>query len=269
VDDNDTSRKIMSGVLEHYGYRIEQAVNGREALEFLEKEDFDLILMDLDMPVMDGIETAKAIRKGDNFVRFRSGKSIPIIALTGSSDDLSIRNIKEAGMNYHLCKPVFKDKLTSAINMLLQNNISESDAVIDKNTVEQEQPNIVFWNTINNEQILDRSVIDDLKEIGGDELIVSLFETFITDANKLMAELAEAVAVKNMKQFDHIIHTLKGTTGSIGANKMYLLCGHINEFSRKGEWPDDNSWIQAMHTVYAETVKELHNHIDLFAQHPS
>jgi two-component system CAI-1 autoinducer sensor kinase/phosphatase CqsS len=269
VDDNVTSRKIMSELLEHYGYRIEQAVNGREALEFLDKKDFDLILMDVEMPVMDGVEAAKAIRRGDNFARFRSGKSIPIIALTGNNDELSVRNIKEAGMNYHLCKPVFKDKLISAINLLLQNNISESDAVIDNSTVEQGQPNIVFWNTIKNEIILDRSVIDELKEIGGDELIVSLFETFIADANKLMIELVAAVDEKNMKQFDHIIHTLKGTTGSIGAKKMYLLCGHINEFSRKGEWPDNSSWVKILQTVYAETVDKLHNHINLFAQHPS
>jgi len=269
VDDNETSRRIMSALLENYGYHIEQAFNGREALSMLEKEHFDLILMDVDMPVMDGIEATKAIRSGKNFFRFRAGKTIPIIAITGNNDEQSSRILKEAGVNFHLCKPVFKDKLITTINVFLKNNIQEETPMISNTHYESEQEGSDFWTTINSEKILDSSIIDELREIGGDELIVTLFETFIDDADKCTADLDAAVGNQNMKQFDHLIHSLKGTSGSIGAHRMYLLSGYINEFSRNTAWPDNSSWMEILKNVYAETIKELKNYMHILTQHSS
>jgi two-component system, CAI-1 autoinducer sensor kinase/phosphatase CqsS len=269
VDDNGTSRKFICTLLEHYGYQIEQAANGSEALDFLEKEDFDLVLMDVEMPVMDGIEATKAIRSGKNFIRFRSFQTIPIVALTGNNDEQSARNIRDAGMNYHLCKPVHKDQLISAINVLLQTNASAVKTMKRKTMIEQDQQSSEFWNTIGSKKILDRLIINDLKEIGGNELIINLFETFIADSDKLTAELDDAFAKKDIKQFDHLIHTLKGTSGSVGANKMHLLCGYIHELSHNGQWPDNNSWMQVLKKIYAETIHELHKYIKVIAQHAS
>ena len=62
-----------------------------------------------------------------------------------------------------------------------------------------------------------------------------------------------------MKQFDQILHTLKGSTGSIGANKMYVLSKYLNEGSHKGKWPENESWMTIFKEVYDETVKELQN----------
>jgi two-component system CAI-1 autoinducer sensor kinase/phosphatase CqsS len=135
--------------------------------------------------------------------------------------------------------------------------------------INQEQPQSAdVWSSITSENTLDLHIINELKDIGGDELIISLFETFTEDADKLMAELAEAVARKEMTQFDHVIHTLKGSSGSIGANKMYVLCRYLNDFSRKGRWPDDSSWMEVLKNVYDETSRVLRNH-SLISQHSS
>jgi len=126
-----------------------------------------------------------------------------------------------------------------------------------------------FWNTISNEKILDSSVITELREIGGDELVITLFETFISDSYKFITQLEAASSGQDMMQFDYIIHSLKGTSGSIGANKMYLLAGYINEFSRNRKWPDNSSWLQVLKNIYAETIVEMKNQLHILAHHSS
>ena len=263
VDDNETSRKFMSLVLKHYDCSIGQAINGRDAINALEQEDFDLVLMDVEMPIMSGIEATKAIRSGEYFNRFSSFKTVPIIGLTGKTDEQSSLNMKEAGMNYHLGKPVFKDELISAMAVMLENYTYQNNTINSQNaevdTLEPEQNEATFWKAVANEKILDLTTIQNLQEIGGKELIDSLFETFITDCDKLTKELAEADVRKDMKECDKILHTLKGSTGSIGANKMYVLSKYLNEGSHKGKWPENESWMMIFKAVYDETVKELQN----------
>ena len=259
VDDNETSREFMSIVLKNYGCDVEQAVHGREAIELLEKRDFDLVLMDIEMPVMNGLEATKAIRSGKCFTRFTSYNKIPIIALTGNTDKQHSQDIKEAGMDYHLGKPVFKDELLSTIAVLLRNEKPREMTMCSDYNDKRGPKGALFWNTIEREKILDITTINNLKEIGGDELIESLFKTFIEDSNKLTNELANAVVSENIKHYDSIMHTLKGSSGSIGANRMYLLSVYINDFSHKGKWPDKDSWLEVLKRVYAETVTEMEN----------
>ncbi|NTW62638.1 MAG: response regulator [Chlorobiaceae bacterium] len=257
VDDNETSVKFMSIMLDHFGCNVDHAIHGKEAIDLLEKEDFDLVLMDLEMPVMGGIEATRVIREGTRFNRFRSFKTIPIIALTGNDDEQNKENIKNAGMNHHLCKPVFTDALISAITLVLNNESDEKKTIPANKKERPVTSRVTFWNTLNSENILDAAIINSLIEIGGEELLESLVESFSTDTDKLIGKLEESVAAKELKQFDFTIHTLKGSSGCIGAHKMFVLCRYINEYSRKGEWPDNSTWLEILKTVYAETKHEL------------
>lgn len=121
VDDNNTSRHFMSMILKHYHCQIGQAENGQIAIKQLEEQDYDVILMDMEMPVMNGIETSKAIREGRCFKRFRNFSAIPIIALTGNTDQQNIESAKKAGMNHFLSKPVFRDELVAVISGWVKN----------------------------------------------------------------------------------------------------------------------------------------------------
>ena len=269
VDDNETNRKFMSMVLKHYGCTVEQAIHGKDAINALEKEDYDLVLMDVEMPVMNGIEATKAIRSGEYFNRFSFFNTIPIIGLTGNTDEQSSLKIKEAGMNYHLGKPVFKDELISAIAVMLKNNTYRNKTMKSQNLLDPEHNKTVFWESIRNEKVLDLSTINSLNEIGGKELMESLFETFIDDCDKLINELADAVDRKDMKQYDHIMHTLKGSSGSVGANKMFVLSSYINQYSHKGIWPENDTWMVTFKAVYTETVHEMKMYLDSDAHQSS
>lgn len=120
VDDNLTSRKFMSFVLKRMGAHITQAENGEEAIQCMEKKDYEIVFMDMEMPVLNGVDTTKTIREGKCFKRFKKYKEIPIIALTGNTDNESIALTKKSGMNDHLGKPVGKESLNRILSTWLQ-----------------------------------------------------------------------------------------------------------------------------------------------------
>jgi len=256
VDDNDTSRKFMSMILEHYGCTIGQASDGKKALEMLDIEDYDLIVMDLQMPVMNGVDTAKAIRKGDCFTRFRNYGRIPILALTGHTDTQSISDIENAGMSHFLGKPIIKDELVSTIAFWLKNGHLMQKASASKEETEK-QPSYEIWTAIGQEDILDHSIISTLKSFINEDEFASLLDVFFRDADCFVEELGQAATEGDIKRFENLAHTLKGSSGSIGANRLFFMARHFNDLARQGEWPDHHDWIMIMKTTYSQTVKEM------------
>ena len=255
VDDNATSRKFMSMVMQHYGCMTDQAENGQIALKHLEKQDYDLILMDMEMPVMNGLETAVAIRKGDCFRRFRNFRTIPIIALTGNTDKESIEQVKKAGMNQLLGKPVFRDELVATISMWIRNIARTKETDLPAESVPAIEEN--FREAVEREKVLDHSIIYSLKEIGGDELIISLFEVYKSDSKKIIEEIDQAAATGNLRQFDQLMHSLKGSSGSIGANRLFVLSRYLNDFSHRGEWPDTAEWAPVLNSTFSRTIEAM------------
>ena len=119
VDDNLTSRKFMSFILERMGAHVIQAENGKQAITCLEENDCDIVFMDMEMPVMNGVNATQMIREGKCFKRFTKHREIPIIALTGNTDAENIALSKQSGMNAHLGKPVSKDELVKILSIWL------------------------------------------------------------------------------------------------------------------------------------------------------
>jgi CheY-like chemotaxis protein/signal transduction histidine kinase len=115
VDDNPVNLKVTSTILGNAGYTTYQVENGKEALEMLDQKNFDLILMDGEMPVMNGYEATKKIRDGKCFKNFKDFKTIPIIALMSSSDEETIQKTLESGMNDHLEKTISRTKLLETV----------------------------------------------------------------------------------------------------------------------------------------------------------
>ncbi len=119
VDDNLTSRRFISFILERMGARVTQAENGKQAIQCMEKNDCDIVFMDMEMPVMNGVNATQMIREGKCFKRFTKYREIPIIALTGNTDDEHITLAKQSGMNDHLGKPVGKEDLAKVLSIWL------------------------------------------------------------------------------------------------------------------------------------------------------
>ncbi|KYN90837.1 hybrid sensor histidine kinase/response regulator [Vibrio cidicii] len=111
VDDNDSLRKFTSLLLEKQGFEVIQREDGREALHALEKHHVDLILMDIEMPILDGIEASIQIRQSN-----KKYAHVPIIAHTGDSTPVTLERINQSGMSDYLVKPADKNKLLDKIS---------------------------------------------------------------------------------------------------------------------------------------------------------
>ncbi|HYW95790.1 MAG TPA: response regulator [Bacteroidales bacterium] len=114
VDDIFTNRLLLSELIKTLGHNSEQAENGKEAIDFLEKNNFDLVLMDIEMPVMNGLETCEHIRQ-----KFPAPKKlVPIVALTAHNPSLFFDDFSDAGFDELLTKPYSLDKIIELINTI-------------------------------------------------------------------------------------------------------------------------------------------------------
>ncbi|MCK4441619.1 MAG: response regulator [Sulfurovaceae bacterium] len=127
VDDNQINQEIVIGLLEESKIELYIASNGKEAVDIFEKNKYALILMDIQMPIMDGYEATKIIRQRD--------KDIPIIALTANAMKEDIEKSKSYGMNSHINKPIDVDKLYNTLFQYIDCHIDESEEDIDTNTL--------------------------------------------------------------------------------------------------------------------------------------
>jgi PAS domain S-box-containing protein len=119
AEDDGVNQKVAQRILEKLGYQVKVAQNGKEALQFLQAESFDLVLMDIKMPIMDGIEATKQIRNSN-----LKTKDIPLIALTAYAMKGECENFLEAGMDDYIPKPVDRDKLESTLKKNLSDFVS-------------------------------------------------------------------------------------------------------------------------------------------------
>jgi len=133
VEDNEINQEIIIGLLEHSSIKLDIASNGQEAIEFSEKQKYDLILMDIQMPIMDGYEASERIREKD--------KNIPIIALTANAMKEDIEKSQRHGMNTHLNKPIDVEKLYRVFLQYLSQNNSVGGSSSELST---EERNILF-----------------------------------------------------------------------------------------------------------------------------
>lgn len=114
VDDDAVNRSIISRLFKRLGIKIDVAENGREAIQMLLENDYDLLLMDINMPEMDGIAASRYIRS-----KFTSPKKdIKIVAMTGYDSDADIRRFKQAGMDEYVSKPVVLVDFFKKLNLI-------------------------------------------------------------------------------------------------------------------------------------------------------
>lgn len=114
AEDSSVIQNLTKKILMMQNYTIHSAKNGKQVLDALEKEHFDIILMDINMPVMDGMECSKAIRS----LKDDKKSNIPIIAITGNAKNYSVEDFKEVGINEYLPKPLNFDQLVETVKRL-------------------------------------------------------------------------------------------------------------------------------------------------------
>jgi len=211
VEDNELNREVAIGLLEDAHLSIDQAENGAIAVQKLSKCDYDLILMDMQMPVMDGITATKAIRSNPRFA------SLPILAMTANAMDRDREMCLAAGMNDHLAKPIDPDKLFRALIQWIRPRAASASASATSSSASTSFPSIASGDLL----IPGIDTATALKRTGGNrKRYESLLQRFADSQAHVLDDIRAALAAKDSPTAQRFAHSLKGASANLGATAL-------------------------------------------------
>ena len=227
AEDNRTNQLVISQILTRGGHEPTIVENGELAVEALVNEQFDLVFMDLNMPVMNGLEASK-------FYQFATigQPRVPIIALTADATEEAAEKCREAGMVDCLNKPIEAQKLLAlvaryaALKPRAAADLKGAD-LKDALTLEAEQMAAAEADAREDAGVegpLDERALRDLKTLGGDEFVDEIASQFVADAASVLKSLSAAVADQDVHGFRDHAHALRSCAANVGAQAVYKLC---------------------------------------------
>jgi CheY-like chemotaxis protein/HPt (histidine-containing phosphotransfer) domain-containing protein len=203
VEDNPVNQRVAQRLLEKMAAVVSVANNGVEALERFAESPFDAVLMDCQMPVMDGFTAATRIREAEE--QSGTGKRVPIIALTANVMNEDREQCLAAGMDAHLGKPIVPSQLANCLERHLSGRKHLSD--------------------------VDLTALHELT--GGDaDFERELIETFVASGDKCLADIVEALRTDDYDTVGKRAHTLKGASANIHAHRLSVAASHLENAAR-------------------------------------
>lgn len=200
AEDNEINQKLAVSMLKKIGYHVDVAANGKEAIEALEKSSYNVVLMDIRMPEMDGLEATRIVRDPQSKVR---NHDIPIIAVTASALTGDRELFLKAGMNDYISKPIDSQKFLATIAKHTADSAAANHKTAD--SIEQDKADI-----FNKDELLNRT--------GGDkELLEELLNLFLKNFPDQLQALKQALQNNDTEQVTHQAHTIKGASANLGA----------------------------------------------------
>ncbi len=238
VEDNEINRQIAREILEGAGIAAQLASNGVEAVKAVSESDFDLVLMDIQMPEMDGYEATRKIRTDPKH------KDLPIVAMTAHALKGDREKCLEAGMNDHVTKPIDIKELVVTLATWIKPGIRRVpfQIVQQRPTESVEIPAIP-------DSLPGIDIKSALKRLGGNErLFKKLLGDFHRDFQQITEDTRHAWAQGDMETSRRLAHTIKGVSGNIGAKELHIASreveaaivqGDEDEFQRSLDMFDD------------------------------
>jgi PAS domain S-box-containing protein len=231
VDDSPVNQKVATAMLAKLGYRVDAAGDGVEALDAWRRHDYAAVLMDVQMPNMDGYQAATGIREleagaadGDDPAR-----RTPIIAMTANALAGDRDRALAAGMDDYLSKPYRSQDLQETLERWVSRERS-GDAGVPEASEQAD--------TRRGPEVLDPQVLDQLRELDeqvGNDFLRDVVAEYLDGALSARESLAEAVAAEDVESIMSIAHRLKGSSGSIGAVTVSEICARIETRARNGD----------------------------------
>ena len=212
ADDNQTNQAVALSILKKIGYRADTVANGKEAVKALQGIPYDLVLMDCQMPEMDGYEASRRIRNPETGV---INKDVPIIAMTANAMEGDREKCLNAGMNDYLAKPVQPRELSDMlIKWLGKNHLEKETGEVHTTKVQGETPDGNGQSDIFNAEDL-------LKRLMGDEeLARPIVVGFLNDIHKQILALKDYLAHGDVPSVQRQAHTIKGAAANVSCNNL-------------------------------------------------
>ncbi|MGP9789684.1 ATP-binding protein [Roseinatronobacter sp. NSM] len=200
VEDNEVNLDVMKGILAHLGHQCSEARNGQDAVAFLQNFVPDIVLMDMQMPVMDGVDATRRIRA--------MGLTVPIVGVTANAFSEDREACLAAGMDAFVPKPVTSAVLEKVLTQFPATGHTSPPAPVA--LLQDTQPPVEEDGEVENPQL------DDLVAALGAELVASLVDRFEADIATLEADLGAAITSGDTTAQDNVLHTFKGAALTLG-----------------------------------------------------
>ncbi len=249
AEDNIINQQVALGLLEKLGCTADAVANGQEALEALKALPYDLVLMDVQMPEMDGLEAARRIRDPRSSI---PNRHIPIIAMTAHAMEGDKQKCLDAGMNDYITKPVSLQALVQVLEKWLphttgspiEDNEARSSEVHGSQKEKPEESIPVMWNR---EGFLERLFNDEV-------LVVKILEAFLADMPQRMQLLRTSLKAGDLAMAVNHAHAIKGAAANVGAEHLSAMALAMEQAGKAGDLEGMKAQIEALFDAY-ETLK--------------
>lgn len=230
AEDNEINQKVALKMLKNKGWNVTLANNGKEAINIYTDGKFDIILMDINMPEIDGYEATRQIRK----IEKPSCSHIPIIAVTAMAMKGEEEKCLEAGMDGYITKPISYDELYKVINTVCKDTKSPDAALSNDNDMDETIDFKYFKQQFQNDK----------------DLIIEVVESYLSISSNLLHELEDSIKDQDQQSIYFKAHTLKGAIAYFNFEKAYALILKIERLSSNGQ-------LEELNYIYKELKKEL------------
>ncbi|MDX1931672.1 MAG: response regulator [Capsulimonadales bacterium] len=249
AEDLTVNQKLMQALLSKFGYRSDIAANGLEVLRALERQTYDVILMDVQMPEMDGLEATRRIVH-----RYRAGRRPRIVALTANAMHEDQEACFAAGMDDYLAKPVKPDALRAALERCgrwlrsrrATGSGEETEASVSEPTSgatnDDPVPEV-------SGEVLDPAFHEDLRSLA--DLMPEIRKTLATEVSTRLEVMRQAVRDANPSLLSQAAHGVKGAAGNLGGRRLAEVCARLEEMGKSGTITNAPALIRRAETEYA------------------
>jgi CheY-like chemotaxis protein len=225
AEDNTTNQKLALHILARMGYRADVAANGLEVLQALERQKYDVVLMDMQMPEMDGLAATRFIRK-----EWPGELGPRIIALTANASSEDRETCLAAGMDDYISKPIRVEELVRALSKCVPRKMPQA---------REEMPQTIAMQNDKMHQlpaVLDPAGLERLrKTVGGDVAVLTeLIDSFLDDAPQLLTTLRQASEKGDAAGLRLAAHSLKSNAADFGAMRFSNLCKELEQLGKAG-----------------------------------
>lgn len=249
-EDNETNKKVIKSILQYENHIVTLANNGEEVLDILEEEEFDLIILDMQMPVMGGIEAAKIFR----FMHPHK-KDIPIIILTANATKEAKNACEEAKLDAYLTKPIEPKKLLDTISRIIND---KNGSFKDDSTL-----NVIDINDPYALPLIDTNVLDMFSSMTNEEdFLQNLISNYISEVTNLIEELKSDIKKKEYKNFSYLTHSIDGNSRHVGAKRLAKVCNILSDICKSNNYSKINSQFLELETTFNKTKQKLYSYLD-------
>ena len=224
TEDNEINQQVAGEVLEGEGFFVDIANNGQESFEMIQKKEYDIVLMDLQMPVLDGYKASKKIRELDNF------ENLPIVAMTADAMAGVREEVLSVGMNDYITKPIEPNELWKTLTAW----IKPEERELPDNFIPESKADDEF----NLPEIPGIDIQGGIKRVGGNlKLYIKLLRQFAEDFADIEKNIRALIESNDLDAAVRETHTIKGVSGNIGAKELQELSADLEASLKDAESP--------------------------------